>query len=179
LSCRSAPRESCNPVVGLGVTGGGDWISNFEGQNLAVQYIAPVGLADQVAFDVEAAISGSDVIDAGGDISAQMDSIKVVPNPYIMYSRYQIATATQDDARLMFTHLPPEGTLRIFTVTGQFVQQITWGPEDLAGNGDLFWNMRTREGTDAASGLYLLVVEARNPATNQMLKKISKFVIIR
>jgi hypothetical protein len=179
LSCRSAPRESCNPVVGLGVTGGGDWISNFEGQNLAVQYIAPVGLADQVAFDVEAAISGSDVIDAGGDISAQMDSIKVVPNPYVMYSRYQIATATQDDARLMFTHLPPEGTLRIFTVTGQFVQQITWGPEDLAGNGDLFWNMRTREGTDAASGLYLFVVEARNPATNQMLKKISKFVIIR
>ncbi len=179
LSCRTSPRESCNPVVGVGVTGGGDWISNIDGQNLAVQYTAPVGLADQAAFDVLWAVSGSDAIDAGRDISAQVDSIKVVPNPYVMFSRYQIATPQQDDARLMFTHLPPEGTLRIFTVTGQFVQEITWGPDDLAGNGDLFWNMRTREGTDVASGLYVFVVEARNPATDQMLKKIGKFVIIR
>ncbi|KPK56120.1 MAG: hypothetical protein AMS21_12940, partial [Gemmatimonas sp. SG8_38_2] len=69
--------------------------------------------------------------------------------------------------------------LRIFTVSGQFVQELNWGPSDLAGNGDLFWNMRTREGWYAASGLYVFTVVATNPADGQELKKIGKFVIIR
>jgi hypothetical protein len=102
-----------------------------------------------------------------------------VPNPYVMFSRYENDTASEDDARIMFTHLPPEGLLRIFTVAGQFVQEIQWTPDDLAGNGDLFWNVRTREGNEVGSGLYIFVVEAVNPETGGTLKKVGKFVVIR
>jgi len=124
-------------------------------------------------------VVGSEAVDAGNDIRAQLDSVKAVPNPYIMFSQFQIATTQQDDARLMFTHLPPEGELRIFTVSGQFVQELRWGPDDLSGNGDLYWNVRTREGTDVAGGLYLFVVTANDPATRASVKKIGKLVVIR
>ncbi len=79
----------------------------------------------------------------------------------------------------MFTHLPPTGSIRIFTVSGQFVQELTWGPEDLARNGDLFWDMKTRENRDLAAGLYIYVVEATNPADGGRLTKTNKFVVIR
>jgi hypothetical protein len=39
--------------------------------------------------------------------------------------------------------------------------------------------MRTREGQDLGSGLYVFVVEAVNPATLGTVKKIGKFVVIR
>ncbi|MGD8698985.1 MAG: hypothetical protein PVJ43_06825, partial [Gemmatimonadales bacterium] len=181
LNCGRNPRPSCNPVIGLGVTGGGggDWVSPFEGQNIVVEYVAPVRLQDQLAFAATGQVAGADAIAAGNDIRAQLDSVKAVPNPYIMFSQFQVATTQQDDARLMFTHLPPEGELRIFTVSGQFVQELSWGPDDLSGNGDLYWNVRTREGTDVAGGLYMFVVTATDPATNATAKKIGKLVIIR
>jgi hypothetical protein len=159
--------------------GGGDWVSPFEGQNLVVEYVPPVRLQDQLAFAATGRVVGAEVITAGNDIRAQLDSVKAVPNPYMMFSQFQVATTQQDDSRLMFTHLPPEGELRIFTVSGQFVQQLNWGPDDLSGNGDLYWNVRTREGTDVAGGLYMFVVTATDPATNTIAKKIGKLVIIR
>jgi hypothetical protein len=181
LNCGRNPRPSCNPVIGLGVTGGGggDWVSPFEGENLAVEYVPPIRLGDQAAFAATGRVVGADAIAAGNDIRAQLDSVKAVPNPYVMFSQFQLASTQQDDARLMFTHLPPEGELRIFTVSGQFVQQLNWGPEDLSGNGDLYWNVRTREGTDVAGGLYMYVVTATDPSTNATVKKIGKLVIIR
>jgi hypothetical protein len=178
LSCTNFPRESCNPVRGAGTTL--DWVTNIEGQNLAVFYIAPYQLESELSFTTQAAIVGDDVLDnPEADITSKMDSIHTVPNPYIIFSRYEVDTPADDDARIMFTHLPPEGTLRIFTVAGQFVQEIQWTPDDLAGNGDLFWNVRTREGNEAGSGLYIFVVEAVNPATGGTVKKVGKFVVIR
>ena len=113
------------------------------------------------------------------DIAPQMDSVRVVPNPYIMFSKWQVASTSLNDARLLFTHLPPRGVIRIYTVSGQFIQQLTWEPEDLAGNGDLFWDMRTREGTDIAGGLYIFLVSADNPADGKRLQKTGKFAVIR
>jgi hypothetical protein len=184
LSCLNFPRPSCNPVRGTGSTL--DWVSNTQGQNLAVFYTSPYQLASQMTFETEAEIVGDDVISAERDISLQMDSIHAVPNPYIAYTRYEIDTPGEDDARIMFTHLPAagggpdqQGVLRIFTVAGQFVQEIRWSSADLSGNGDLFWNLRTREGNEVGSGLYIFVVEAVNPETGGTLKKVGKFVVIR
>jgi hypothetical protein len=130
-------------------------------------------------FDVKEAILDEEVLTAERDISGQIDSVKVVPNPYVMFSEYQVASPGQDDARLLFTHLPPSGTIRIFNVAGRFVQELTWQPSDLAGNGDLFWDMRTRESNQIAAGLYVFVLEAENPANGDVLRKSGKFVIIR
>ncbi len=178
ISCLNVPRPSCNPVRGAGTTL--DWVTNVEDQNLAVFYTSPYQLASELTFETQAAITGDGTIAAGRDISAQLDSVHTVPNPYIAFSRYENDSgADGDDARILFTHLPPEGLLRIFTVAGQFVQELNWGPADLAGNGDLFWNVRTREGNEVGSGLYIFVVEAVNPETGGTLKKVGKFVVIR
>jgi hypothetical protein len=86
------------------------------------------------------------------------------------------------NSRLAFTNLPSRGTLRIYTLAAQFVQQIDWEPADLVGDGDLFWDMRTREGIDAASGLYIWVVTAPsnpNDPGSAPLQARGKFVIIR
>ncbi len=78
--------------------------------------------------------------------------------------------------------MPPRGTLRIYTVAGQFVQQIDWTPEDLRGTGDLFYDLKSREGGDLASGLYIWVLSAPrnpdNPASRRMSAR-GKFVVIR
>lgn len=173
LSCPASARDRCNPVDGTGSTD--DWVTNRPGQNLAVFYNVPYQLDSRLTFAVRGPVTGHDVIAARADISAQMDSIHAVPNPFILHSAYQTSGI---ERRLMFTHLPPEGVLRIFTVSGAFVQEIPWGPSDLAGNGDLFWDLRTREGYEVGSGLYVFVVEAVNPATFGKVKKIGKFVVI-
>ena len=86
------------------------------------------------------------------------------------------------DSRLLFTNLPSRGALRVYTVSGQFVQQITWEGDDLEGDGDLFWDMKTREGIDIASGLYLWVVTAPTDPSNAnsgTIQARGKFVVIR
>jgi hypothetical protein len=67
-------------------------------------------------------------------------------------------------------------------VNAQLVQQITWEPADLEGDGDLFWDLRSREGIDIASGLYLWAVTAPsnpNDPGSAPLQARGKFVIIR
>jgi hypothetical protein len=100
-----------------------------------------------------------------------------VPNPYILYSNYE--QSATNEQRIMFTHLPPEGVIRIYTVTGQFVQQVRWTPEDLRNNGDLYFNLLTREGTLMASGLYLFTVRATGTAGAARREKVGRFIIIR
>jgi hypothetical protein len=78
--------------------------------------------------------------------------------------------------------VPPRGTLRIYTVAGQLVQQITWEPADLEGDGDLFWNLRTHVGDLVASGLYVWVLTApSNPAdpASRPIRARGKLVVIQ
>ena len=116
---------------------------------------------------------------------ADLAKISVVPNPYLARSD---AEAT-DGGRLAvpkitFTNVPEEGVLRVYTVSGQFVQELTWTKSDLvyAGNnatsGDLPYNLRSREGVDLASGLYLYVLTATGSAGKNQVHR-GKFVIIR
>jgi hypothetical protein len=120
---------------------------------------------------------------SGAAITAVTDSavnmVRVVPNPFIVFSEYQVGLG---NSQLLFAGVPPRGTLRIYTVSGQFVQQITWTPDDLLGDGDLFWNLQTREGIDIASGLYLWVLTAPSDPTNASSTPVQgrgKFVVIR
>jgi hypothetical protein len=130
----------------------------------------------EYAFTVNAAVTG-DQITAITDSALAL--IKVVPNPFVIFSAYQ---QNVTDSRLLFTNVPSRGTMRIYTVAGQLVQQITWEPADLVGDGDLFWDLKTREGIDIASGLYLWVLTAPSNPTNPAsapLRARGKFVVIR
>jgi len=127
-------------------------------------------------FDVRGAVTGV-AITAVTDSALRL--IRVVPNPFVLYSAYQTSV---EQPRLLFTNMPPTGTLRIYTVAGQFVQQITWGPDDLEGDGDLYWDLNTRGGLEVASGLYLWALTAPSDPddpSSRALQARGKFVIVR
>jgi hypothetical protein len=74
--------------------------------------------------------------------------------------------------------VPSSGLIRVYSVSGQFLQQITWTAADLNGTGDLPWNLRTREGLDLATGLYIYVLTAKDDNGRNLTHR-GKFVVIR
>jgi hypothetical protein len=146
------------------------------GDKTRFAYYSPFTATTEYAFSVTGAVSGA-AITAVTDSSLGL--IRVVPNPFVVFSAYQTSIT---NSRILFTNLPATGTLRIYTVNAQLVQQITWEPADLEGDGDLFWDLRSREGIDIASGLYLWAVTAPsnpNDPGSAPLQARGKFVIIR
>ena len=170
IGCGATYPAWCNPLIGRGGLGHSPTQQDY---SLVVRTWVPVSADREVSFAVTPLIAGNRVQSVA---SAQMDSIKVVPNPYILYSSYEQSTATVN--RVLFTHLPPQGHIRIYTASGQFVQQIKWTPADLNGNGDLYFNLLTREGTLMTAGLYVFTVEATGPNPMRR-KKVGRFIIIR
>jgi hypothetical protein len=174
LGC-NAVRESCNPVI-FTTPGGSGYAPMRSGDETRFAYYVGFRPTTDIAFDVAAAVSGE-------QITAITDSalglIRVVPNPFVVFSAYQTSVT---NSQLAFTNMPARGTLRVYTVAGQLVQQITWEPADLEGEGDLFWDMRSREGIDVASGLYIWVVTAptnpNDPGSAPLVQR-GKFVVIR
>lgn len=172
FTCGGA-NPSCNAVRGGGF---GQWIGENPGDAFHVKFFSPFVNTSRFEFRPQRSIQGREILTAGGSIREQMEDIRVVPNPYIFFSTYEVAG---EQRRIMFTNLPPDGEIRIYTVSGQFVQEIDYGPDDLAGNGDLFWDLSSREGNDVLSGLYIFIVKATDSETGEEVKKMGKFVIIR
>jgi len=124
-----------------------------------------------LTFSITPPVTGAAVTAITADDLAR---IRVVPNPFVVFSEYQTDFAT---ARILFTGVPPSGTLRIYTVSGQFVQQIRWTAADLNATGDLAYNLRNSGDVDLASGLYLWVLTTDVGGTRQTAR--GKFVVIR
>ncbi len=115
---------------------------------------------------------------------ADLARVSVVPNPYIARSDLDELTGRAPTPRIYFTGVPEQGVLRIYSVSGQFLQELTWTRSDLvrsgnnAPSGDLPWNMRTREGLEIASGLYIYVLTATGPNGKDQVQR-GKFVVIK
>jgi hypothetical protein len=115
-----------------------------------------------------------------------MDIITVVPNPYIVQGAFDRIGSQRSiqESRIMFVNVPKAGLLRIYSISGQLMQQLSWTEADLVVNangsphGDLPYNLRTREGTDLGPGLYLWVLTARGETANGQVAR-GKFVLIR
>jgi hypothetical protein len=107
--------------------------------------------------------------------SAELDKIRVVPNPYI-------ATATWEEKNpfssgrgprsLHFTRLPRRCTIRIYTVSGELVNTIYHDSDILDGTAD--WNMLTRDNLQIAYGVYVYHVDA-----GELGEKVGKFAVIK
>ncbi|MDQ6886336.1 MAG: hypothetical protein M3068_03480 [Gemmatimonadota bacterium] len=177
---------TCNPVIGVGGTG---YTQTNAGEQMDFVYFAPIGGPQvngsllRLNFTVAPEQSGAQVASVTGE---DLSQIRVVPNPYVMFSQFEQTPGTK---RLMFTHLPPKGNIRIYTASGQFVQQINWTPDDLDHNcsatvqttqcqatGDLVWNMRTREDLELGAGFYVFQVTSDVGGRKQ--QKLGKFVVI-
>ena len=173
LGCNQ-PRESCNPTRpgtrGAGVAAGTGYIALTANTVTTFHYFVGFTRYSDYTFDLTAPVSGTGITAV---TRSQLDSIRVVPNPFVAFSTFQ---PNLTESRVVFTHLPPRGTLRIYTVSGQFVQQMTWTEADLSANGDLHYNLRTREGTDLATGLYIWVLTTDVGGRQQAR---GKFVVVR
>ena len=125
-------------------------------------------------FDkAEFAVKGAEINTA--DAKAELKKINVVPNPYIVThnaeARLQSSQTGRGEREIRFTYIPPQSTIKIFTVRGELIKELRH--DDLY-VGDVSWNLRTKENIDAAYGVYIYVVEIPNVG-----KKIGKFALIK
>jgi len=86
--------------------------------------------------------------------SPNLSRIKAVPNPVIVRSGFE---NDPNDPRVMFTHLPRNCTITIYTVAGSIVQEIDHRGAD--NDGFDYWDLRNEHGQDVAYGLYVYVVK--------------------
>jgi hypothetical protein len=164
-------RESCNPVY-PGTRGATVYLSPVDGQYDVASYYVPVTPANTFTVTATKPSRGENLASDAAAIRAGLAAIRVVPNPYVMLSQYAGNV-------LLFTHMPPRGYIRIYTVSGQFVQQITWTEENIGADGDLSWNLRTREGNLLGAGLYIYVLTATDANGATIGTRTDKFVVIR
>ncbi len=98
-----------------------------------------------------------------------LDSVQVVPNPYIVVTPFDRSKLLRKGIR--FTHLPSKCTIRIYTLTGDLIAKIE---HDAAKDGgDAIWNLLTKYGMRPASGVYIYHIETPDGKT-----KVGKFSLI-
>ena len=136
-----------------------------------VKFSRPFWKDDYLTFT----INSYDDIDADS-LAKTMDNIRVVPNPYVATNVMETAVSNQflnQRRSLMFTNVPAQALIKIFTISGVLVDEIVINnsPE----KGVVHWDMLTREGLEIAAGMYLFHIEAL--ATGD--QKIGKFAVIK
>jgi len=192
-------RLTCNPVALL-TRGATNYISTRPGTKQQFLYNPVLTPEQQFRVTVAAQRTGTQLAaacaqtvngtanpgfdeDVCADVRSSIKNVKVVPNPYVAISQYTdavLAGQTGASRPLIFQGVPPQGVIRIYTVSGQLVQQLSWTPADLGGdNGDLQYNLRTREGLELAGGLYLFMVTGKDVNGKELGQHMGKFVVIR
>jgi hypothetical protein len=99
-----------------------------------------------------------------------LDYVRVVPNPYYAYSKYE---SSRIDNRVRVTNLPSVCTIKIFTMNGTLVRTFK---RDVSGQEDeytttndikqskrspyLDWDLKNQYGIPVASGLYIFHIDA-------------------
>ena len=124
-------------------------------------------------------------ISPANPVASTLDNVKVVPNPYLGSAAWNNPRPNDIDAwehRLQFINLPADATIKIFTLDGDFVDEVYAGrgvKKGLDASGQVAssvaeWDLITRNDQEAAPGIYMFVVQS--PSLGE---KIGKFVIVR
>ncbi len=93
---------------------------------------------------------------AGTVVGNGLDQIRVVPNPYLNQSGYEL---NQFDRVIKFINLPAKpATIRIFNLAGDLVRTIE--KTDLV-NSEVIWNLQNQQSIPVASGIYLYHVDVK------------------
>jgi hypothetical protein len=108
--------------------------------------------------------------------NSRLDSIYVVPNPYVAVSQIEptnkLPGQTRGERRIYFEHLPQLCTIRIFTLNGDLVQVLN---HDVGvDNAREYWNLLDRDGFSIAYGIYVAHIDA--PGIGE---KMLKFAVIK
>lgn len=176
----SPTRFTCNPLAQT-TLGGTGYLPMLAGWEHVWRLNQEFGRNDELTLT-------ANPIDPAGSLltKTEMDRIYVVPNPYIVQGGFDRISSGRNavDPRIMFVNVPAEGMLRVYSISGQLMQQTSWTANDLiaAGSntttGDLPFILRTREGLDFGPGLYMYVLTPKSANANGQIAR-GKFVIIR
>ena len=96
----------------------------------------------------------------------------VVPNPYVAASNFNESAYLK---KLLFTHLPAQCTINIYTITGEMVTSLN---HDDPLDGKEWWDLRTINNQEVSPGLYIYTVESTDN-NGKAIKHVGKFAIIR
>ncbi|MFH1699771.1 MAG: hypothetical protein ABIE07_04210 [Candidatus Zixiibacteriota bacterium] len=105
-----------------------------------------------VSSDDEFLFSSEKII--AGQVSANLDKIHTVPNPYIGYAKWETGRGNR---KMQFVNLPDICTIRVYTLSGELINTL----EHTDGSGAHDWNMLSESGRSIAAGVYLYNVESQ------------------
>jgi hypothetical protein len=95
-----------------------------------------------------------------------MDSIRIVPNPFVLSARTYNFTDEPD--KIAFFNIPGRCKIKIYTELGEKVTEI----EHTNGSGDEYWNSITSSRQVVVSGIYIVVFEDMDTG-NRAIQKLS------
>lgn len=104
-----------------------------------------------------------------------LEDVAVVPNPYVGAASWEpklLFRTGRGERRIYFINLPRLCTIRIYTLSGHHVE--TLHHDSSADDGEMPWDLLTKDGMDLAYGVYIYHVEA--PGIGE---KIGRFAIIK
>ena len=99
----------------------------------------------------------------------------VVPNPYVGAASFEpqrFAVSGRGERKVEFRNLPANCTIRIYTITGEFVQDLVH--DGNINEGIVTWDLRNSSNLEIAPGLYIYHVDGPGVGTF-----IGKFAIIK
>jgi hypothetical protein len=108
----------------------------------------------------------------GGNPRVNLGEVIVVPNPYSDHAAWEYF----GNRKLQFINLPDGSKVDIFTVTGDFIRNLSLDA-GARGTGDvntLDWDLRSGAGEEVTAGVYIFRVEAPDGR-----ESIGRFVVIR
>jgi hypothetical protein len=147
-------------------------------------------IGDRVSFNFSKPFLSNDVYQfttmsgTTDPTKANLDAIKVVPNPYIVTNTWEPRNPYSNgrgEREIHFTHLPPRCTIRIFNIKGQLINILEHDAASSVSqeevpqfSGTLTWNMLSDDNLEISYGIYIYHVDA--PGIGE---KIGKFVVIK
>lgn len=134
--------------------GGGDFPRG--GDVFTVATYKPFSGQDEFTFSTFS--SGVDEDDA----KAQLDRIKVVPNPYVAAASWEeplppTITSGRGERRIDFIHVPRDARIRIYSSRGELVRELRH--DGFIDDGTVSWDLRSRTNLDVAYGVYFYHVD--------------------
>ena len=82
-----------------------------------------------------------------------LDLIKIIPNPYYAYSKYE---TNRLDNRVKLINMPEKATVSIYTISGVLVRTFT-KDDPLT---SLDWDLKNQNGIPIAGGSYIIHIKA-------------------
>jgi len=155
-------------ITGTDTTIIDEWgIGNPPGEGDIYRFVTKKPFSNDV-FRFKTYLPGSKTLTKG-----DLDNIRVVPNPYVVTSKTELYTGSSqyDLHEVRFTHLPPECSIKIFTLTGDLVREIH---HESPTYGEARWDLLSKENLEVSYGIYIYVVKTPDGKT-----KIGKMAVVK